>query len=87
MPGRDLVPEEQEFYGRSTFDRQSFLSTFVQHNEAVREYFAGCENFLVMDIEVGDGWEKLCRFLRIDVPVGVPFPWESALSGGQDPVG
>ena len=31
------------------------------------------ENFLVLDIAKGDGWDKLCPFLGVDVP-DLKFP-------------
>jgi hypothetical protein len=41
-----------------------FREVYTAHNQAVRAYFANRPNdFLEMDIEKGDGWNKLCGFL------------------------
>jgi hypothetical protein len=50
------------------------IELYKSHNEDVRAYFRGRENdFLEVCWENGDGWEKLCRFLKKDIP-DVPFP-------------
>jgi hypothetical protein len=46
------------------------------HHAAVRAYFAGRDDLLVMDIPGGDGWEALAPFLGRPVP-GHPFPSEN----------
>ncbi|KAM3067988.1 hypothetical protein ACMFMG_011038 [Clarireedia jacksonii] len=30
-----------------------------------------------LEYKMGDGWEPLCKFLGVDVPVGIPFPREN----------
>ena len=51
-----------------------YKSRFRKHNADVISYFAGRPNdFLVMELAKGDGWEKLCRFLGHPVP-DLPFP-------------
>lgn len=49
---------------------------FAEHNAFVRGGVRR-RDLLVMDIVGGDKWEKLCRFLKIDEPVGVDWPWEN----------
>lgn len=45
------------------------IDFYLQHNDAVRDYFKHRENdFLEICWENGDGFEKLCRFLHKDVP-------------------
>ncbi|MFI5796310.1 sulfotransferase family protein [Streptomyces sp. NPDC051677] len=79
---RQLVQEEQEFYNRSTFDHRSFLATYFAHNSAVMKYFSGCDNFLAMNIAAGDGWDKLCPFLGVDLPgENVSFPRAGSSKG------
>lgn len=44
---------------------------FRKHNELVREAAKG-RKFL--EFGVGQGWEKLCEFLGVEVPEGVKWP-------------
>lgn len=53
-----------------------YLRAYRDHNREVMEYFRGRDNLLVMDVEKGDGWEKLCGFLDIDIPDSA-FPWKN----------
>ncbi|MET9087199.1 sulfotransferase family protein [Streptomyces sp. NPDC004237] len=79
---RQLVQEEQEFYNRSTFDRDSFLAAYTAHNSAVIEYFSGRDNFLTLNISAGDGWEKLCPFLEVNLPSeDISFPRAGSSKG------
>ncbi len=54
-------------------EKSSFIAAYEQYNQAVRSYFLGRDNFLVMNLVDGDGWEKLCRFLKLPIP-DLPFP-------------
>ena len=53
-----------------------YLQAYRGHSRAVKEYFRGRDNLLVMDVEKGDGWETLCDFLGVDIPE-TPFPWKN----------
>jgi hypothetical protein len=59
--------------GVSELSEQEFCAAAERYEASVREYFHGRSNLLVMDLEAGDGWEKLCAFLELPVPGG-PFP-------------
>jgi hypothetical protein len=48
--------------------RESMIESYLRYNREVEEYFQGSGKLLVMDIEKGDGWEKLCGFLGLPVP-------------------
>lgn len=57
-----------------TVDVEAWTAEYHHHHQAVREYFANRPgDLLEMDISQGDGWEKLCPFLGVEVP-SVPFP-------------
>ena len=46
----------------------------VKHNNEVKAYFKNRPtDLLILNIREGEGWEKLCPFLGVDVPE-VPFP-------------
>jgi hypothetical protein len=55
-------------YGTLKWDRSVFRQRYYTHHTAVMNYFKGRDNLLVMDICAGDGWEKLCPFLGLDIP-------------------
>lgn len=65
-------------------NEQRYLERFREHNETVLGYFSGREaDLLVLDIQAGDGWDKLCPFLGQDVPVQ-PFPHRQKARYGLD---
>lgn len=47
-----------------------------RHDSLVRRRFEDKDNLITLNIVGGDGWEKLCRFLEVDVP-DVDFPFEN----------
>ncbi|MFW9788625.1 MAG: sulfotransferase family protein [Candidatus Thorarchaeota archaeon] len=52
-----------------------YINRFNKHNRDVQEYFKDRpDDFLVMNLPAGDGWEKLCRFLGKELP-DVDFPF------------
>ena len=51
-----------------------YLKRFNDHNREVQEYFKERpQDLLVMDLAKGEGWDKLCPFLGLDIP-NEPFP-------------
>jgi hypothetical protein len=52
-------------------NRQRAIEIFRQHTEAVKVYVPA-EQLLVYNVK--EGWEPLCRFLNVSVPVDRPFP-------------
>ena len=58
------------FSGRFT-DREHALHVFAQHNREVQETVPA-PRLLVFDVK--QGWQPLCEFLAVPVPVGEPFP-------------
>lgn len=72
---KDILDAWTVFAGRPTFgegieDRETALSAYRQHTEAVRAGIAP-DRLLVFD--VAEGWEPLCRFLGVAAP-DRPFP-------------
>lgn len=61
-------------YGQKSFNAGIFLETYRQHNSEAADYFRHRpKDFLVLDLEKGDGWPQLCRFLNVPQPL-VPYP-------------
>jgi hypothetical protein len=68
----------QVLYGRTEFEPNTFLERYRRHNAEVMEYFKyRPRDLLVMDVDKGDGWEKLCSFLKCAIPVGIEYPIEN----------
>jgi hypothetical protein len=57
----------------SSPSKESMIEAYLRHNREITEYFDGRDCFLVMNLEEGDGWEKLCPFLDLPIP-DFPFP-------------
>lgn len=48
---------------------QEHIEIYENHNERAMEYFKNRpEDFLLINWENGDGWERLCQFLNRDIP-------------------
>lgn len=56
-------------YGAPLGHEDIYQEVYETHNKEVKNYFQNRpDDLLVMDIENGDGWDKLCNFLGHDVP-------------------
>ncbi len=61
-------------FGSLDFNEERFLYVYDFHVKNVKDYFKGREkDLLILDIIRGEGWEKLCPFLGLEIPVD-PFP-------------
>lgn len=47
---------------------KEWIKIYEEHNQDVRNYFDGRDNFLELCWENGDGWKGLCEFLDKDIP-------------------
>ena len=48
--------------------------TYLDRNNKIKDYFSGNPNFLVLDINDDNKFEKLCGFLNKEVP-NTPYPY------------
>ena len=64
-----------DIFGTYKFHAERCVYVYRLHKKNAVEYFQDRpDDFLIMDITNGDGWEKLCPFLEIqDIPDS-PFP-------------
>lgn len=73
---KQLRENPQQLWIRK-YDRQrknELMSWYEERTKGVLEYFKDKrEDLLIMNICNGEGWEKLCPFLDIDIP-NQPFP-------------
>lgn len=60
-------------YGSVEAKEFLYKKKYRQHNQRVRAVIPQ-DRLLVFDLFAGDGWEKLCAFLEVGVPKGIPFP-------------
>jgi hypothetical protein len=62
-------------YGCTHFNADRFSWVYDTHLRNASDYFADRpDDFLILDIVGGDGWEKLCDFLDRPAPDDTPFP-------------
>lgn len=61
-----------------------WLKEWDMHHRAAKQYFAGRDNFMIMDVCEGDGYEKLCSFLGL-ANVDEPFPHKNKTQKSQVP--
>jgi hypothetical protein len=61
-------------FGVATPHEYWWKRRYKEHNQAVRDTIPS-EYLLEMDIEAGDKWTKLCKFLSVQEP-RAEWPWE-----------
>lgn len=66
----DTLIWEGTFHGRFE-DKDYAIAVFQRHNEEVKQLVPAAK-LLVYDVK--EGWEPLCAFLGVAVPVDTPFP-------------
>ena len=65
-----------DIFGIYMFHAERCRYVYRLHRKNAEEYFKDRPNdFLMMDICAGDGWDKLCPFLEI-APPATPFPYK-----------
>ena len=70
------IPLHEWLYGNGILkgNEELYLKRFQKHRSEVISHFKNRpDDLLVMNFANGDGWEKLCTFLDVDVP-SRPFP-------------
>lgn len=73
----------ERLYGLRGFDREAFADAAKRHERDVRAYFRDRpRDLLVMDVCGGEGWERLCPFLGLEIP-DVPFPQRNARASAR----
>lgn len=61
-------------YGTVSYDADTFRRVYIEHEARVRKLFRGRKGkLLVLNVCAGEGYEKLCPFLGLQV-IDKPFP-------------
>ncbi len=64
----------KDIYGLPFFEEEKFVRGYECFVDGALDYFRNRpDDLLIIDITVGEGWEKLCPFLGKDIP-DQPFP-------------
>lgn len=74
--GKQQTPMRQWIYGKGCPEgnERLYLKRYQKHNKDVVAYFKKKKiKLLGLNIEAGEGWEKLCPYLGVDIP-DQPFP-------------
>ena len=66
----------QTCYGVDSYLSEELVVTakYNERNNEIINYFKDKNNLLVIDVEKGDSWEKICTFLKCEMP-NKPFPY------------
>lgn len=78
-PKRGSAPHANrlEVFGTTVFDSSIMENIYWAHKFSVERYFLGHENFLLLNVEHADAFQKLCDFLGRP-RTEQPFPHENA---------
>tara|TARA_R110001592_G_scaffold99803_1_gene284013 strand:- start:33 stop:665 length:633 start_codon:yes stop_codon:yes gene_type:complete len=50
-------------------NEEKFKEVYLKHQQNVKEYFANRpDDFLIINLTKGEGWEKICPFLGVEIP-------------------
>ena len=72
----DTTPIRDYIYGNGApkDNEKIFKEVYINHRHQVMDYFKNRHNdFLVIDFTKGEGWEKLCPFLGVEI-LSEPIP-------------
>ncbi|MBI2280246.1 MAG: hypothetical protein HYU68_06110 [Bacteroidetes bacterium] len=60
--------------GRPNGNEENFKNVYLKHQADVIDYFKDRPNdFIIINFTKGEGWEKLCPFLGVEIP-NIPIP-------------
>lgn len=49
-------------------NKDKFIDAYKTYNTNIKDYFKDKDNLLIMNLEAGDEWKKLCDFLKLPIP-------------------
>jgi len=75
----DVFPRYQLHLRVPQANKESMIESYLRYNAEVEAYFRNTSKLLIMNIEKGDGWDKLCAFLGTPKPQA-KFPHQNRQS-------
>lgn len=67
--GNSSTPMSRWFYGTENGNTDKYVERYVAHQAEVKEYFQDRpQDFLILNLGEGNGWQKLCDFLDKPIP-------------------
>jgi hypothetical protein len=69
--GRPVILEKwrKEIFGQWEFDDLVWIQAYYRHLESLRSFFEDKpKQYLEYNFVGGDGWDKICKFLKKEVP-------------------
>jgi len=72
-PLRPLAEKYHQHLWQNDFEKYGRQS-FRDHNELLRRLGKEMGESRFLEYSIGEGWERLCAFLGVEVPVGVEYP-------------
>ena len=90
--GTKSTPMREWIYGVGypRGNEETYVARYERHNREVLDFFSDKPGqFLLLDITAGEGWEKLCPFLGVDLPeASFPFAnsaaWRKARTSQEE---
>jgi hypothetical protein len=71
---KKIVKFGSQRFQDSDLEHVNMVKRYFERTEAIRKFFRDKQDqYLELDICAGEGWEKLCGFLKVAVPAE-PFP-------------
>lgn len=62
-------------FGTDIYNREKFIEAYYKHEKRVKNYFKDRNDLLIINIIGGEGYEKLCPFLGMEI-LNDKFPHE-----------
>jgi len=57
-----------DFWGSKNFDSSLYIARYQSFHAEVMNYFEGRDDLLVLDLDIGYGYQELCYFLDLPIP-------------------
>ncbi|OZC03424.1 hypothetical protein BSZ36_10795 [Rubricoccus marinus] len=68
LKGKDMSLSVRGLVGEGS-GKKDYIEMYENHNQEVRDYFRGRDNFAEMCWENGHGWGEICTYLGLAIPL------------------
>ncbi len=74
----DMMKLNSEYPEVPLYDRRAYLSSYLCHISDVKDYFKDRqEDLLILNVAEHASYQKLAKYLGVDVDANETFPWEN----------